>query len=177
MEKKLEKKNLRKGIIIVCFVATIVGICYYVAKPRTTRTEQNEVRQIVEPRRESQGEPDTQTTDNNTNKVEASQPKVESYNDSIAPTHESEGEEEFTTSTGSDSNKIVAEDNSKTVSEANEEIREAAENGATVVEDKETGITAVTETQPQPVAEEEEKETQQRVDLDFSTAVDATNEK
>ena len=95
----------------------------------------------------------------------------------MAPTHESEGEEEFTTSTGSDSNKIVAEDNSKTVSEANEEIREAAENGATVVEDKETGITAVTETQPQAPAEEEKEESQQRVDLDFSQAVDAVNEK
>ena len=175
MEKKLEKKNLRKGIIIVCFVATIVGICYYVAKPRTTRTEQNEVRQIVEPRRESQGEPDTQTTDNNTNKVEASQPKVESYNDSIAPTHESEGEEEFATSTGSNSNKIVAEDNSKAVEEANEEIREAQDNGAVVVEDEVTGVTAVTETQEPAV--EEEKETQKRVDLDFSQAVDAVNEK
>lgn len=173
--EKLEKKNLRKGIIIVCFVATIVGICYYVAKPRTTRTEQNEVRQIVEPRRESQGEPDTQTTDNNTNKVEASQPKVESYNDSIAPTHESEGEEEFATSTGSNSNKIVAEDNSKAVEEANEEIREAQDNDAVVVEDKVTGVTAVTETQEPAV--EEEKETQKRVDLDFSQAVDAVNEK
>ena len=69
--EKLEKKNLRKGIIIVCFVATIVGICYYVAKPRTTRTEQNEVRQIVEPTRESQAKPETKTTTTETNKVEA----------------------------------------------------------------------------------------------------------
>ena len=45
--EKLEKKNLRKGIIIVCFVATIVGICYYVASLRTTRGRQDEVRQIV----------------------------------------------------------------------------------------------------------------------------------
>ncbi len=177
MEKILEKKNLRRGVVIVCFIATIAGICYYIAKPRTTRTEQDEVRQIVEPRRESQGEPDTQTTDNNTNKVEASQPKVESYNDSIAPTHESEGEEEFATSTGSNSNKIVAEDNSKAVEEANEEIREAQDNGATVVEDEVTGVTAVTETQPTPATEEEESSTQQRVELDFSQAVDATNEK
>lgn len=173
--EKLEKKNLRKGIIIVCFVATIVGICYYVAKPRTTRTEQNEVRQIVEPTRESQAKPETKTTTTETNKVEATQPRIESYNDSMAPTHESEGEEEFTTSTGSDSNKIVAEDNSKTVEEANEEIQKAADNGAVVVEDEVTGVTAVTETQES--AAEQEESTQQRVDLDFSTAVDATNEK
>lgn len=174
--EKLEKKNLRKGIIIVCFVATIVGICYYVASLRTTRGRQDEVRQIVEPTKESQGEPETKTTtDKTTNVVEATQPEVESYNDSIAPTHESAGEQEFTTSNGSDSNKIVAEDNSKTVEEANEEIQKAADNGAVVVEDEVTGVTAVTETQES--AAEQEESTQQRVDLDFSTAVDATNEK
>ena len=47
-------------------IAAIGGICYYVAKPRTTRSRQDEVQQIVEPRRESQGEPDTQTTTENT---------------------------------------------------------------------------------------------------------------
>lgn len=171
--EKLEKKNLRKGIIIVCFVATIVGICYYVASLRTTRGRQDEVRQIVEPTKESQGEPETKTTTEK-NKVEASQPQVESYNDSIAPTYENEGATTATTTTGSTNNKVVAEDNEAAIKAADEEIREAAENGATVVEDAETGVTAVSETQP---AEEEEKETQKRVDLNFSTAIDATNEK
>ena len=171
--EKLEKKNLRKGIIIVCFVATIVGICYYVAKPRTTRTEQNEVRQIVEPRRESQAKPETKTTTTEeTNKVDATQPEVESYNDSIAPTYENERATEATT-TGSNTNKVV-EDNSKAVAGADEEIREAQDNGATVVESEETGVTAVSESQP---AVEEKDSTQQRVDLDFSSAVDAVNEK
>lgn len=172
--EKLEKKNLRKGIIIVCFVATIVGICYYVAKPRTTRTEQNEVRQIVEPRRESQAKPETKTTTTEeTNKVDATQPEVESYNDSIAPTYENERATEATT-TGSNTNKVVVEDNSKAVAGADEEIREAQDNGATVVESEETGVTAVSESQP---AVEEKDSTQQRVDLDFSSAVDAVNEK
>ena len=172
--EKLEKKNLRKGIIIVCFVATIVGICYYVAKPRTTRTEQNEVRQIVEPRRESQAKPETKTTTTEeTNKVDATQPEVESYNDSIAPTYENERATEATT-TGSNTNKVVVEDNSKAVAGADEEIREAQDNGATVVESEETGVTAVSESQP---AVEEKDSTQQIVDLDFSSAVDAVNEK
>ncbi len=171
--EKLEKKNLRKGIIIVCFVATIVGICYYVASLRTTRGRQDEVRQIVEPTKESQGEPETKTTTEK-NKVEATQPQVESYNDSIAPTHKSEGATTATTTTGTTYNKVVDEDNSQAVAKADEEIRQAQDNGATVVESEETGVTAVSETQP---AEEEEKETQKRVDLNFSTAIDATNEK
>ena len=157
-------------------MAAIGGICYYVAKPRTTRGRQDEVQQIVEPSRESQGEPDTQTTTEN-NKVEATQPEVESYNDSIAPTHKSEGATEATTTTGTTYNKVVAEDNSQAVAKADEEIQAAKDNGAVVVEDKETGITAVTETQPQEPAVEEEKETQKRVDLDISQAVDAVNEK
>lgn len=176
MEKKLEKKSFRKGVVILCFIATIAGICYILVNPRTTRNKQYEVRQIVEPTRESQAKPETKTTTTEeTNKVEATQPRIESYNDSMASTHESAGEEQFTTSNGSDSNKIVAEDNSKSVGEANEEIREAQDNGAVVVEDKVTGVTAVTETQP--AAEEEKEESQQRVELDFSTAVDAVNEK
>lgn len=170
------KKNVKKGIVVACLAATLIGVCYYVAKPRATRSKQDEVQQIVEPTRESQAKPEAQTTTDNTNKVESSQPQVESYNDSMTSSHESAGEEQFATSTGSNSNKIVAEDNSKTVEEADEEIRQASENGATVVEDEVTGVTAVTETQPQPAAEEESS-TQQRVELDFSTAVDAVNEK
>lgn len=170
------EKNIKKGIVVVCLMAAIGGICYYVAKPRTTRGRQDEVQQIVEPSRESQGEPDTQTTTEN-NKVEATQPEVESYNDSIAPTHKSEGATEATTTTGTTYNKVVAEDNSQAVAKADEEIQAAKDNGAVVVEDKETGITAVTETQPQEPAVEEEKETQKRVDLDISQAVDAVNEK
>lgn len=178
MEKVLEKKSFRKGVVILCFIATIAGICYILVNPRTTRNKQDEVRQFVEPTKESQAKPETKTTtEDKKNKVEATQPKVESYNDSMTSSHESAGEEQFTTSNGSDSNKIVAEDNSKSVGEANEEIREAQDNGAVVVEDKVTGVTAVTETQPTPAAEEEEKETQKRVDLNFSTAIDATNEK
>lgn len=172
--EKLEKKNLRKGIIIVCFVATIVGICYYVASLRTTRGRQDEVRQIVEPTKESQGEPEIKTTTEDTPKVEASQPQVESYNDSIAPTYENEGATTATTTTGSTNNKVVAEDNEAAIKAADEEIREAQDNGATVVESEETGVTAVSESQP---AVEEKDSTQQRVDLDFSSAVDAVNEK
>lgn len=167
------EKNIKKGIVVVCLMAAIGGICYYVAKPRTTRGRQDEVQQIVEPSRESQGETETKTT-TETNKVEATQPKVESYNDSIAPTYENEGATTATTTTGSNTNKVVAEDNSQAVVEADEEIQAAKDNGAVVVEDKVTGVTAVTETQ---TAEEEKGETQQRVDLDFSSAVDATNEK
>ena len=169
------KKNVKKGIVVACLAATLIGVCYYVAKPRATRSKQDEVQQIVEPTRESQGEPETKTTTTEeTNKVENTQPQIESYNDSIAPTHESEGATTATTTTGSNTNKVVAEDNSKAVEKANEEIREAESNGAVIVEDDVTGVTAVTETQP---AAEEKGETQQRVDLDFSSAVDATNEK
>lgn len=176
--EKLEKKNLRKGVVIVCLMAAIAGVCYYVAKPRTTRGRQEEVQQIVEPTRESQAEPKTQTTtDKTTNVVEATQPEVESYNDSITPTYENDGATEATTTTGSTNNKVVAEDNSQAVEKANEEIREAQDNGATVVEDTETGVTAVSETQPTPATEEEKYSTQERVELDFSNVVDATNEK
>lgn len=176
MEKILEKKNLKKGVVVACLAATLIGVCYYVAKPRTTRSKQEEVQQIVEPTRESQAKPEAQTTTEK-NKVESSQPQIESYNDSIAPTHESEGATTATTTTGTTYNKVVAEDNSKAVAEADEEIREAESNGATVIEDEVTGVTAVTETQPTPAAEEEKEESQQRVELDFSTAVDAVNEK
>lgn len=175
MEKVLEKKNLRRGVVVACLAATIIGgICYYVANPRATRNKQEEVRQIVEPTRESQAKPETKTTTTEeTNKVDATQPEVESYNDSIAPTYENERATEATT-TGSNTNKVVVEDNSKAVAGADEEIREAQDNGATVVESEETGVTAVSESQP---AVEEKDSTQQRVDLDFSSAVDAVNEK
>lgn len=167
-------KNIKKGVVVACLAATLIGACYYVASSRTTRGRQDEVRQIVEPTKESQGEPETKTTTDTTNKVENTQPQIESYNDSIAPTHENVSAPKAETTTGSTTNKVVAEDNSLAVVEADEEIRQAAENGATVVEDQETGVTAVTETQP---AAEEKGETQKRVDLDFSSAVDATNEK
>ena len=170
------EKNIKKGIVVVCLMAAIGGICYYVAKPRTTRSKQEEVQQIVEPTRESQAKPEAQSTTDNTNKVEASQPRIESYNDSIAPTHESEGATEATTTTGTTYNKVVAEDNEAAIKAADEEIRQASENGAIIVEDQDTGVTAVTETQPAP-AEEEEESTQKRVDLDISQAVDAVNEK
>ena len=170
-------KNIKKGVVVACLAATLIGACYYVASSRTTRGKQDEVRQIVEPTKESQGEPETKTTTDTTNKVENTQPQIESYNDSIAPTHESEGATTATTTTGSNTNKVVAEDNSQAVAEADEEIREAESNGATVIEDEVTGVTAVTETQPQETAEEEKSSTQERVELNFSQAVDATNEK
>lgn len=170
------KKNIKKGVVVACLAATLIGVCYYVARPRTTRNKQEEVQQIVEPTKESQGEPETKTTtDTKTNEVEATQPSVESYNDSISPTHESEGETTSTTTTGSNTNKVVVEDNSQAVVEADEEIQAAKDNGAVVVEDKETGVTAVSETQP--AVEEEKESTQKRVELNFSEAVDATNEK
>ena len=176
MKKLEEEKRWRKEFkkeLFVCLMAAIGGICYYVAKPRTTRGRQDEVQQIVEPSRESQGEPDTQTTTEN-NKVEATQPEVESYNDSIAPTHKSEGATEATTTTGTTYNKVVAEDNSQAVAKADEEIQAAKDNGA-VVEDKETGYCCYRNSTKEP-AVEEEKETQKRVDLDISQAVDAVNE-
>lgn len=170
------KKNVKKGVVVACLAATLIGVCYYVAKPRTTRSKQEEVQQIVEPTRESQAKPETQTTTTEeTNRVEATQPSVESYNDSISPTRESEGETTSTTTTGTTYNKVVVEDNSQAVAEADEEIQKASENGAVVVEDEVTGITASSETQP--AVEEEKESTQKRVELNFSEAVDATNEK
>lgn len=177
MEKVLEKKNVKKGIVVACLAATLIGACYYVASSRTTRGRQQEEVQAIESSNESQAKPETQTTtENNSVKVEATQP-VESYNDSIETTNENVSAPKAETTTGSTTNKVVVEDNSQAVEKANEEIREAESNGATVVEDKETGITASSETQPQPAAEEEKEESQQRVDLDFSSAVDAVNEK
>lgn len=174
--EKLEKKNLRKGIALVCLMAAIAGACYCVASSRTTtRGGQDEVREVIKTSEESQAEPKTQTTtDTKTNEVEATQP-VESYNDSIAPTYENDGATEATTTTGSTNNKVVAEDNTAAIAEADEEIHQAESNGATVVEDEVTGITASSETQP--AVEEEKESTQKRVELNFSEAVDATNEK
>ena len=171
------KKNVKKGIVVACLAATVIGACYYVASSKTTRGRQDEL-QAIEATNESQAKPETQTTTTEeTNKVEASQP-VESYNDSIETTNENVSAPKAETTTGSTTNKVVVEDNSEAVVEADEEIREAESNGATVVESEETGVTAVSENKPQPApAEEEEKETQKRVDLNFSTAIDATNEK
>ena len=164
---------------IVFIMATLLGgfLLKNANNNKTTRGRQEEV-QAIESTNKSQAKPEAQTTtENNSVKVEATQPEVESYNDSIAPTHKSEGATEATTTTGTTYNKVVAEDNSQAVAKADEEIQAAKDNGAVVVEDKETGITAVTETQPQEPAVEEEKETQKRVDLDISQAVDAVNEK
>ena len=161
---------------IVFIMATLLGgfLLKNANNNKTTRGRQEEV-QAIESTNKSQAKPEAQTTtENNSVKVEATQPEVESYNDSIAPTYENEGATEATTTTGSTNNKVVAEDNEAAIKAADEEIRQASENGAIIVEDQETGVTAVTETQP---AAEEKGETQQRVDLDFSSAVDATNEK
>lgn len=166
-------KNIKKVVTVMCIVAVIGGAYAVMRTPRTSTRRPEEV-QKFEPTNKSQAKPEIKTTTEDTPKVEASQPQVESYNDSIAPTYENEGATTATTTTGSTNNKVVAEDNEAAIKAADEEIREAQDNGATVVESEETGVTAVSESQP---AVEEKDSTQQRVDLDFSSAVDAVNEK
>lgn len=179
MNQKNAKKFI-KGGAIACLIATIAGVGCMILKQEVRTTGRKDDVQYVdlENTDESQKDSKSTATDNNKEvKVENTQPQIESYNDSIETTNENVSAPKTETTTGSTTNKIVVEDNSKAVEAANEEIREAAENGAVIVEDKETGVTASSETQPQEETAEEEKETQKRVDLDFSQAVDAVNEK
>ena len=74
--------------------------------------------------------------------------------------------------TGSNSNTITASDNTQEEAKQDAEIEEEKEEGATIVEDTNTGITAGSSTKPI----EEEKDESTKVDLDFDSAIGLESE-
>lgn len=74
--------------------------------------------------------------------------------------------------TGSNSNTITASDNTQEEAKQDAEIEQAKEEGDTVVENTNTGITAGSSTKPI----EEEKDESTKVDLDFDSAIGLESE-
>lgn len=76
------------------------------------------------------------------------------------------------TTTGSNFNSITASDNNAEAEKQDAEIEAAKEEGATIVEDANTGIVAGSSNKPI----EEEKDESTKVDLDFDSAIDLETE-